>query len=45
MLYKNVKTMVQSPDGKTNFFDIVSGVLLGDTLAAYLFIISLDYVQ
>ena len=26
------------------YFDIVAGVLQGDTLAPYLFIISLDYV-
>ena len=35
---------VRSPDGDTEYFDIVAGVLQGDTLALYLFIISLDYV-
>ena len=35
---------VRSPDGDTEYFDIVSGVLQGDTLAPNLFIISLDYV-
>ena len=35
---------VRSPDGDTEYFDIVSGVLKGVTLAAYLFIICLDYV-
>ena len=35
---------VRSPDGDTEYFDIVAGVLQGDTLAPYLFIISLDYV-
>ena len=35
---------VRSPDGDTDFFDIVTGVLHGDILAPYLFIISLDYV-
>ena len=29
---------------ETEYFDIVAGVLQGDTLAPYLFIISLDYV-
>ena len=35
---------VRSPDGETEYFDIVAGVLQGDTLAPYLFIICLDYV-
>ena len=29
---------------ETDFFDVVSGVLQRDTLAPYLFIISLDYI-
>ena len=33
-----------SLDGDTDYFDIVAGVLQGDTLTPYLFIISLDYV-
>ena len=44
MLYKNTKVKVHSPDGDTDYFDIVAGVLQGDTLAPYLFIICLDYV-
>ena len=35
---------VRSPDGDRDYFDIVAGVLQGDTLASYLFIICLDYV-
>ena len=35
---------VRSPDGDPEYFDIVAGVLQGDTLAPYLFIICLDYV-
>ena len=35
---------VWSPDGDTEYFDIVAGVLRGDTLAPYHFIICLDYV-
>ena len=35
---------VRSSDGDTEYFDIVAGVLQGDTLAPYLFIICLDYV-
>ena len=44
MLYKNTKVQVRSPDGDTDYFDIVEGVLQRDTLALYLFIIFLDYV-
>ena len=29
----------------TEYFDIVAGVLQGDTIAPYLFIICLDYVR
>ena len=43
-IYRNTKVKVRSPDGDTEYFDIVSGVLQGDTLAPYLFIICLDYV-
>ena len=44
MLYRNTKVKVRTPDGETDYFDIVAGVLLGDTLAPYLFTICLDYV-
>ena len=33
MLYRNTKVKVHSPDGDTEYFDIVAGLLLGDTLA------------
>ena len=39
MLSRNTKEKVSSPDGDTDYFDIVAGVLQGDTLAPYLFII------
>ena len=42
--YKNTKVKVLSPDWDTDFFDIVAGVLQGDILAPYLFIICIDYV-
>ena len=38
ILYRNTKVKVRSPDGDTEYFDIVAGVLQGDTLAPYLFI-------
>ena len=44
ILYRNTKVKVRSPDGDTEYFDIVAGVLQADTLAPYLFIICLDYV-
>ena len=44
ILYRNIKVKIRSPDGDTEYFDIVAGVLQGDTLAPYLFIICLDYV-
>ena len=44
MLYRYTKVKPRSPDGDTDYFDIVAGLLQGDTLAPYLFIIYLDYV-
>ena len=33
ILYRNTKVKVRSPDEDTEYFDIVAGVLPGDTLA------------
>ena len=44
MLYRNTKVKVSSPDGDTDYFDIVAGELQGYTLAPYLFIICQDYM-
>ena len=44
ILYRNTKVKVRSQDGDTEYFDIIAGVLQGDTLASYFFIICLDYV-
>ena len=45
LLYRETEAMVRTPDGDTGFFPIHSGVLQGDTLAPFLFIIVLDYVM
>ena len=44
LLYKSTKVKNCSLDGDIDFFDIVAGVLPGDTLTPYLFIIYLDNV-
>ena len=44
MLYRNTKVKVRVPNRDTGYFDIVAGVLQGDTLGPYLFIICLDNV-
>ena len=44
MLYRNTKVKVCSPDRDTDCFGIFAGVLQGDTLALYLFMICLGYV-
>jgi len=41
--YTDTKAKVISPDGVTDVFDITAGVLQGDTLAPFLFVIVLDY--
>ena len=43
-LYKNTKVKLRSLDRDTDLFDIVAGVLQGETLALYLFIMCLDYM-
>ena len=42
MLYRNKKVKFHSLDGDTDYFDRVAGVLQGDTLAPYFFIICPD---
>ena len=43
ILYKDTVAQVITPDGETDFFQITVGVLQGDTLAPFLFIVALDY--
>ena len=45
LMYADTRAKVITPDGETQFFDIVAGVLQGDTLAPFLFAIVLDYVM
>ena len=44
MPYRNTKVKIRSRDWDTGYFGIVTGVLYGDTLAPYRFIICLVYV-
>ena len=44
ILYRDTEVKVRSPDGDTDYFDIVAGVLQEDTLASYIFMICLDYM-
>ena len=45
LMYQNTRAKIVTPDGNTEYFSIVAGVLQGDTLAPYLFAIVLDYVM
>ena len=45
LMYQNTRARVITPDGNTVFFEILAGVLQGDTLAPYLFAIVLDYAM
>ena len=44
VLYSNTTSTILSPDGETSPFSILAGILQGDTLAPFLFIIVVDYV-
>ena len=43
LTYKNTPAKIITPHGETEHFEITKGVLQGDTLAPYLFVITLDY--
>ena len=43
-LYINTTATIISQDGETDAFEVMAGVLQGDTLAPFLFIVVLDYV-
>ena len=44
ILYKNKRLNVCSPDGDTDYFDIVAGVLQEDALSPYPYVICLVYM-
>ena len=44
ILNKNTEVKVRSPDGDTDYFHILAGILQADTLAPYLYIICQDYI-
>ena len=44
-LYENTFAKIVTPDGETELFQILAGVLQGDTLAPYLFAIVLDFAM
>ena len=43
-IYDNPEKFVLSPDGATDSFFTITGILQGDTLAPYLFILVVDYI-
>ena len=43
-LYINTTATIISPDGETDAFEVMAGVLQGDTLAPFLFLVVLDNV-
>ena len=45
MMYANTTAQVLSPDRDTEFFEILAGVLQGNTVAPYSFIFALDYAM
>ena len=44
-MYKDTMARVITEDGLSEAFLILSGVMQGDTLAPYLFVIAIDYVM
>ena len=44
IMYDNLSSFVQTLDGPTKEFFTTSGILQGDTLAPYLFVIVVDYL-
>ena len=45
LIYNDTRAHVLTPDGNTDYFEILAGVLQSDTLAPFLFAIVLDYTM
>ena len=45
IIYEDTSSKVITPDGETETFSSLAGVLQGDTLAPYLFVIVIDYIM
>ena len=45
LMYNGTSARILTPDGNTDYFEILAGVLQGDTLSAFLFAIVIDYTM
>ena len=45
IIYEDTSAKIITPDGETETFSILAGVLQGDTLSLYLFVIVIDYIM
>ena len=43
-MYENPQTFFDTADGPTDIFSTTTGILQGDTLASYLFVILVDCI-
>ena len=45
LIYNNLRARIKTTEGNTDYFRMFAGVMQGDTLAPYLFVIVLDYAM
>ena len=45
LTYNNLRARIKTTEGNTDYFRMFAGVMQGDTLAPYLFVIVLDYAM
>ena len=43
LIYNNLRARIKTTEGDTDYFRMFAGIMQGDTLAPYLFVIVLDY--